>query len=454
MTMKTHAKGYLFKNILGVIFAVSGILILVSQLAGKVSAMTQVDPTDPKISSNNSLIISKHPPKSPVHIDIDGPTPIGRKRAPEGEGNNDGKGWKLEDLNNILTVANGGYRDFQAEYGAETIVWPAHTLKDVNKVTATYGIVGTYKGKDVTAKIELSNFQDIPATNSNKVDWLIFSDSLWSGLCYYGVESFTQTYHFFYTDGSPVHFDNTDSSHTYLTYNSMNGAMNQPGKDSKFSEWVSGQNAKNSYVTTSTIEEEGQFGSGFSAIGGMQHWNHKYDNMGHPFSEDGFEDKLGAPTYTDASSVWEVDSDAPAFIVGSERNHQGFMTWLSFSSATIWNNRPEKPIKDVVEDGKSINNKLVVPHEKFEYTITQKVGIMGQDMLTKYRQFDINDKLPNEVTYLDTAYITDDATGKRLDANAGAFTYENGILTYKFSYNYLKNIMAYEGETYTVHIPV
>ena len=452
--MKNHAKNYLMINILKIVFLNLSLLFFIFKVSCNVSAMTHIDPNDPKISTNNSLIIVKHPAESPVHIDVDGPSPMGRKRAPEGEGNNDGKGWTLTDLNNILTVSNGGYRDFQAEYGAETIVWPANTLKSVNKVTATYGVVGTYKGRDVTAKVELSNFEGIPTSNGNTVDWLIFSDSLWSGLCYYGVESFTQTFHFFYTDGSPVHFDISDNSHTYITYNSMNGAKNYQGQDNKFSEWVSGQNSKESYVTTSTIEEDGKFGSGFSGIGGMEHWNHKYDNDPKPFSEEGFEDKLGAETYTDASSVWEIGSDAPAFIVGSERNHQGYMTWLSFSSATIWNNEPAKPIKDVIENGQSINGKLVIPHEKFEYTVSQKVGIMGQDMLTKYRQFEISDPLPKEVTYLDSAYVVDDSTGKRLDANAGAFTYKNGILTFKFSYNYLKNIMAYEGETYTVHIPV
>ncbi|MFC0290623.1 isopeptide-forming domain-containing fimbrial protein [Bombilactobacillus bombi] len=447
--MKTREKGYFWKNILGLLFVVSGLVILISQMAPKVSALTNVDPSDPKINTNNSLIISKHPEQHRPQIDVNGPSASAIKYAPPGEGNNDGR---MIQPNNILASTNGGYSEFQSEYGATTLVWNPHTLKNIDKITITYGVVGQYKGKDVTAKVELTNFVDVATYNPSiqiNADWLIISDSLWSGLVYFGNANMIQTFHFFYTDGTPVHFDNTDSSHTYLTYNSMNGANHN--NTTHYSEWVAGRNSTNSYVTTSTIEQEGNF-DGNNAIGGMKEWDHKYDGKPLPISQDGFEDKLGAPTYTDASVVFEVNSDAPAFLVGTQRF--GTDTWLSFSSATIWNNSPEKPVKDVVEDGKSINNKLVVPHEKFEYTITQKVGIMGQDMLTKYRQFEISDPLPKEVTYLDTAYITDDATGQRLDANAGAFTYENGTLTFKFSYNYLKNIMAYEGETYTVHIPV
>lgn len=448
--MKQFIKKHKNKSIILALF-----LTIISVFTGlilsgqSVNAMTQVNPNDPKMNTDNSLIISKNPEKHHATIDVSGTSPKFTKYAPEGEGNNFGR----YDPNNN-DMQNGGYQSFQSEYGSTMLSWDSNTLKPTDKITATYGVVGTYKGKQVTAKVIYSGFHGLPNNQSLPAgQHLILSDSLYSGYVFYGISNFTITPQFYYTDGSRVKFSSNDKTENYISFNSLNGAQNYGNPLNDRSEWAS--YSGDSYVTSSTILQElnGLEVGSYSGIGGMKNWNSKYDNSSIPgVKYEGFQDKLGAPTYTDATVVYKLSDSSPTFRVGSQRYTSE--TWNSLSSATIWGNNPDPPKKDVVQNDKSINGKIVNPNEKFDYTVTQRVNTLGQDILTKYNSFKITDKLPSEVNYLGTAYVTNDETGQKLTSDDGSFKYDDGVLTYEFSYNYLQNVMSYSHEAYTAHIPV
>lgn len=89
-------------------------LVLISVFTGlflsfgnTANAMTAVDPKDPKMNTNNSLIISKNPEKHHATIDVSGTSPKFTKYAPEGEGNNFDR---YDPDNNDMQ--NGGYISF------------------------------------------------------------------------------------------------------------------------------------------------------------------------------------------------------------------------------------------------------------------------------------------------------------------------------------------------------
>lgn len=419
-----------------------------------------VAPNDPRIYPTNNLIIDKDVETSQADIQTNGASVTTNRMT----GNN--RPYWGTDCDGTELVFNG----------------PSEMEKAQIKVKYAKP-VGTFDDAPIYANLLIHDIKAQPDppiyVESNKLPRWKFSDKLYDGFSTEGVLQFRVDLSFTDANGGSINIG-ANNKKSYVTINSLNqaGAQVVNGKSTRIlmgNEFVNYEKMGTLpyYKRNDSILQD--YTSPWSSdpvIGGYRDAQNVMDNA---ISDQQFEDALGSLTFPKASASFQVEGNTLHFVIGNyadpkeDLQHLGGKfayysgQWTAFSSATLWNPVAEKPTKDVMQNVTddptnqanyhSINKKTVLPGEKFEYTVAQKVGKMNVTMLQKYSTFTISDKLPDEVNYLKNAYVTDDS-GKRLDANAGTFTYEDGILTYSFSSDFLESTMPYKGETYTVHIPV
>lgn len=419
-----------------------------------------VDPDYPSLSPKNSLIISKYVETSQTDIQTNGAAVTV----------------------NRMTGNNRPYWGTDCD-GTE-LVFNSPSEMEKAQIKVQYAKpVGTFGGAPIYAYLFIHDIKAQPDppvyVESNKLPRWKFSDKLYDGFSTEGVLQFRVDLSFTDANGNSINIG-AGNKKSYVTINSLNqaGAQVVNGKSTRILMGNEFVNYEKMGIlpyykrNDSILQDYTSPWSSDPVIGGHRDAQNVMDNA---ISDQQFEDALGKPTFSKASASFQVEGNTLHFVIGNyadpkeDLQHLGGKfgyysgQWTAFSSATLWNPVPEQPIKDVMQNDTndptnqnnyhSINKKTVLPGEKFEYTISQKVGEMNVTILKKYSTFIISDKLPDEVNYLKNAYVTDDS-GKRLDANAGTFTYEDGILKYAFSNDFLANIMPYRGETYTVHIPV
>lgn len=445
---------------LALLCLLSAISILVSAKPVSAAGSIPIDPGSPQLDIRNALVIAKDVPTSQADIQTNGAAVTV----------------------NRMTGNNRPYWGTDCD-GTE-LVFNSFAEVEKAEIRVKYAKpVGTFGDTPIYANLWIHDIKSQPNppiyVDSNKVPRWKFSDKLYNGFSTEGILQFRVALSFTDANGNSINIG-ANNKKSYVTINSLNqaGAQVVNGKSTRIlmgNEFVNYEKMGTLpyYKRNDSILQD--YTSPWSSdpvIGGHRD---AQDVMDHAISDQQFEDALGSLTFPKASASFQVEGNTLNFVIGNYADPNedlkinggkfGYYAgqWTAFSSATLWNPVPDQPTKDVMQNDSddptnqanfhSINKKTVVPNEKFEYTISQTVGKMNVTILKKYDTFTISDKLPDEVNYLKNAYVTDDS-GKVLDSNAGTFTFQDGLLTYDFSHDFLKNTMPYKGETYTVHIPV
>lgn len=301
------------------------------------------------------------------------------------------------------------------------------------EITVTQSNVGTYQSKavdmtvryyDIVYQLNYANVQP------NKI-FFDFSESPFSGYSY-GNARFKVELSFYYSeDKTAVDF----SGDSYLTINSLNGGRS--GYDGEYVNYLNEATNESDSTTNAYLAEQTNI-----AVRDVT-------DVGTVFIGDSndFVDGLGSESFIRNSVSFQISGETQKFVVGS-----GFgAAWNTFSSATVFNVKPEAPIKTVTdESGTNINKEQVVAGQKLVYRIKQTVHNLGVDILQRYYKLEISDPLPEQFIYSSSTLV--DENGNEVD-QAGSYLYdkETHTLTYQASDDFLTE-MPLTGESYELVI--
>ncbi len=157
--------------------------------------------------------------------------------------------------------------------------------------------------------------------------------------------------------------------------------------------------------------------------------------------------KLTATNGTDGDDQW-LKSGAIVPISGS-RTTQTYSAALAATGLTFYcpydENNLTTPTKEVDSSSPYIDGDTI------SWKINQKIHIWQADLFTVYKNFAIEDVLPDDVKYLDATLLHN---GSDVTERFGQVSYDETTkkVTYTFNSNALNNISFYDGSTYTLEI--
>lgn len=439
------------------------LMILLSALLGlKVTNVFAdkviVDPNDPIENVKNNFIIPKEVSNAKATIKVYDSGSVQQKHLAA----NQGQSWgDINYLTNPNVALNTRYPSFQKNYGQTSLI--IDNVNSKTRIEVDYGKIATYKGEKVNVKLVFSDikllsdefpfatlgdpyksaFNNANSSISKSKKRLLFyvSDNLYSGFHYHASQMNVQLVAT-HGDGSPVNFDGD----TFISFNSLNPiAKNSKNTQRGEYAYYNEMNSSDWYVTKDTVlTEQKSYYNDLTVIGGNNkspfeqglYWNDHYD-------------ELGSKKFNQATVSFRIKGSNPLFVVGGN-----FATWSSLSSATLFSVVPDQPEKTGVDkDGNDVNNKVMQEGDTIQYRIKQKVNRLGVDLLAVYDRFELIDKLPKEVDYID-AHV-ECGTNKKFDVS-GEVTYDkaNHQVKYAAKADTLKNRIKYDGETYELVINV
>lgn len=397
-----------------------------------------VNPDTTEITAANNMVISSTPKNQPIKVTTsmaEGKYKLYHWDKPENESEFPVHWEGADSLDSEYFTKNSGFKvdekdthtdaHIGGDYQVDGIILDKPSATDT--VTVEYGVIGTYKNKPVTAKVVYSN---IIVDNENKLPALTFSSNLSMGQWRWNIKQLDSMYTFYYEDGSKVELEGD----SFLGINSLD--LGEYG-------WY--KNASDYYVTDKTFLTETQ--NPLTNDGTVMLGTGK--GITDPTDTD-YTDEVGASTFTKETVSFKVSGTDHLFTYGTADGRQ----WWATSSATLFNVVPEKPTKSIENtEGEDIDGGKVKPGQEVTYKISQKVNTLGVDLLTKYKSMTFVDKLPEEVTYVDSEL--QDESGKKVDETGMKELDEaTNTLTYKVSPDYLQNGMKYNAETYTLNVNV
>lgn len=332
------------------------------------------------------------------------------------------------------------YHNFQQQYDHKYLI--IDNVQPNDKVYVYYKNAGLYEGRPIDLRITFSNihYQKRSKYDANR-SYLHISESPFSGYVFYNISHAFIEYSFYDTETGRVL--NVDGN-SFLTFNSLNGYFSSDGL---------GQGEFYNYLNYDTSQADSPVDAYIIKNSNIELKSHSHLPYKKPVyigvSND-FEDRLGSPTFTKNSVSFQIRGTHHKFVFGSGRNS----AWQTPSSAVLFNVTAPNPTKEVVtQSGINVTDNYVFGGEKITYRIGQQVHVLGQDILEKYDSIVIKDNLPNEVIYDDARLV--DENGNTVQ-NAGRIDYDsrNHRVTFTASQEFLKETMAYNGETYYLEIDV
>ncbi|MHC5216832.1 isopeptide-forming domain-containing fimbrial protein [Enterococcus sp. LJL128] len=394
------------KKTLGTLFICTAVLGFVITNPTSVAAETvKVDRENPLISATNNLIIEK---------DL--------KEKPKVTVTTSDKNDVVEHFDDVSKVVPA--TSFLTEYGCTRITFSNLTKETI--VNVDYGYVGTYKGEKIYG---VMNYHSMIKKDTGE-NVLIISDNLFSGYWYLSINQIDTDLKLFYEDGTKVDLEGD----SFIGFNSLNGSGKEAPAEETANEYVAYLNqaeGMKTYITddSNVIEMDNKYSEGKVYAGGSGN----------------FSDRLGLDTFKRNTVSFQVSGSEMKFRIGTLKGSTA--VWNSFSSATLFTAVPEEPIKDIVDvenEDSSINGETVGKGQVVTYKVSQKVHTLGVDLLERYSQFSMSDKLPEQVSY-EKAWFTGESNAD-INYDEGAHT-----VTYAASETFLEE-MPLSGETYDLYI--
>lgn len=401
------------KSLLKILVVPAVLLGTLNYMAPKASAeLVVVDKENPTIDAKNNLLIDKDPEVKGVTL----------------------SGVAIDDKRATVEIdQNEGVDKGNASY-----IIPADKIKTGDTVVGKYEKVGTYKKEKVNAEITFKNVRYGKAEDISFSDLKItFNKNLYGGFFVSNADDFEINVKFTTQSGEVIDLEEG----AFITVNSLN--------EGEFADRVVPNAELKEYVTNDTLVKHKKVSPIDREV---------YVGVGKTIPNisesevpsDSFEDVLGAQTFKRATVSFEVKGKEQDFVIGTKDRK----IWFTLNSATLFNVKPEQPKKDVENsDNESIDGGKVKAGQELTYKITQKVNTLGMDLLEKYKSMTFVDKLPDEVTYVDSE-LHDDKGAKVDEKGTKKLEESTNTLTYNVSTDYLQKEMKYNGETYTLNVKV
>lgn len=365
--------------------------------------------------------------------------------------------------NTAVSVEDGPKVTLHGNYNWSHLVF--NELKNTDTVTVSYPYVGTYKDKPISLNWTFSEFYKAGNTYHNATHpkspktELFINQSMYNGYVYRGIESFKLKYDFRYADGTVVEFDNN----AFLGFNSLNGYNDEKKFDGeKYKDDPYFANYKNVTEGVSYLNKDAS-----SKIYLMDNTNIKSYQVGETSpnnpatgtifagSNNLFEDAIGAKTFTKNSVSYQIKGKDQNFLIVGSRGS----AWNTPSGATLFNVLPKKPAKKVSDT----DEKLVIKDTLNDledgikngvtYTITQKVGVLGNDMLTQYSEFGFKDVLNDVYDAKNAVTTVKDSHGNDVTSKFD-IKIDGQTITANAKAELLSDVSIYDGRTYTMSINV
>lgn len=323
-----------------------------------------------------------------------------------------------------LPIADAlGTQESELGYNTYKFSFPSMSYND--SIIVTYNNIGEYDGRDIGCK---ATYYDFETSTSIKTPYIKISTSFYCGYQYYYINNLKIKYEFFYVDSGE--FINIENS--YMTFNSLN--------EGEFVSYLNNNNQDGYAVETTNIITK-------QLLLYARNYNVYIGNTNE------FEDLLGADTFTNNSISIPISGREINFIVGCTNRSIDPNTPNAVNNST-WNTPSAAPLVLVIPESpqKTVNNSNSCESligSTITYKVSQKMHTLGENILIKYNSLVFEDTLPIEVTYVNATMTCNNTI-----VNAGTLTYDsaNHKVSYTFSSDYLKNTMAYNGETYTLTI--
>lgn len=360
------------------------------------------------------------------------------------------------------------YGSFQQEYGYRTlqITKPSQNVDfySSDRVVANWGNVGTYDGRPIDMR---ATFRDMkyesmfPTPSASGVNagmslntmYLQISESPYSGFAYFNVSSISVTYQFF--DRATGELINTPGA--YMTASSLNGfGTYQDGTPRTITgrDWETGLIREVAdpglgefvnYDRESTVHVRNDTNIARRSHSGLPYTSPVYIGISNQF-----EDRLGSDTFTKNSASFLLTGSSHTFTFGSGKRNSA---WAALSTGVLFRPSAETPTKQVTStSGANLAGQDIMVGTRFKYRISQKVHIIGQEIIDPYTSFTIRDDLPYGTKYYN-ARLIDETTGLAV-VNPGTINESGGLVTFAASRDFLDNRMVYDGRTYTLEITV
>ena len=163
-----------------------------------------------------------------------------------------------------------------------------------------------------------------------------------------------------------------------------------------------------------------------------------YDRIG----SEQFERNATQFSQTGSSFVWgasnfDINYSAPG---SSVSDTYGVTGWFAFSSAPLVPVVPDNPVK-------TVDRSSAQPGDKVTYTVKQRMGVLGIETITTYKQMSFTDTLPEGLSYNGDLKVRDsrgtDITG------AGTVSVEGQVVTFDFGEAFLNDSANYNGRDVT-----
>lgn len=359
------------------------------------------------------------------------------------------------------------YGSFQQEYGYRSvqITKPSQNVDfySSDMIVAEWGNVGTYDGQPINMRatfrdMKYASMFPIPSASGvnagmvRNTAYIQISESPFSGFSYYNLSHLNVTYQFF--NRSTGLLINVPGA--FLTANSLNGfGTYQDGTPRTITgvDWDTGQSRTVAdpglgefvqYDRESTVHVRTD-----TNIARRSHSGIPYTSPVYIGTSNHFVDTLGDETFTKNSASFLLTGSSHTFTFGSGKRNSA---WAALSSGVLFRPEAEPLQKQVVStSGANINGQDIPAGTTFRYRVTQRVHILGEDIVDKYASFTMRDDLPSGVTYQSARIL--DQYGNAV-SSPGTISHSGGVVTYTASANMRLNVIQYEGERYTLEITV
>ncbi|WP_237756498.1 MucBP domain-containing protein [Lactiplantibacillus herbarum] len=335
----------------------------------------------------------------------------------------------------VIKQDDGAFQGVTTSAGSRATITPddesqkvlIKDVKDSDTVTATYGTVGTFHGKAITAKVTYTHItnhnEDHKAPGGvGKNDVKLGIPPSFSGsILISNVAQTNVSYEFYYADTKAA----VDIQNAFITLSSLDGPVSGTSTGFEYTAYLGGGTI---YTVENSIVKQIA-----NPLGGSQ------------LVMAGQSDRDPSWPYASATgATFAVSGSKLDFIYGTTRvNNSDHWLQPVFAISTITLGAPaiSAPTLSATQSDSDKQSQLL------NYEVKQKVNVLDQDLMTKYKDWSEELTIPSNATYVDGEVVDD--SGNALSKDSYQLAYD--AATHKVKWTLTAAGIAklpFKGETY------
>ena len=302
-----------------------------------------------------------------------------------------------------------------------------HKVKDSDTITSTYGTVGTFHGQEVTAKVTISHIKvhddshKAPSGMKQTDGAFQIGPGFSSDTTMSNVAQFNVSYEFYYADTHAA----VNIQNAFITLSSLDGPV--AGTSTGF-EYTAYLGAGKIYTVENSIVKQiaNPLGGGQLVMAGQTARDASW------------------PYTSSTAATFGVSGTKLEFIYGTTRVNSG-NSWLqpvyNVSTITLGTPAIATPTLSATQSATDKQNRTLT------YDLQQKVNVLDQDLMTKYKDWSENITIPTNAKYAKGEVIND--AGQALPSTAYQVSYDEKTHQVKWHLTDagIKSL-PFKGETY------